>query len=69
MRDLFFFALFSAENAMSAVADISLTPMWMDESDVAHAEYGVSTATAGDVNGDGYADIIVGAPVRQSAGG
>jgi FG-GAP repeat/FG-GAP-like repeat/FlgD Ig-like domain len=38
------------------------TPSWSYESNVAGANLGYSVAPAGDVNGDGYADVIVGAP-------
>ena len=41
---------------------LSKTPDWTAESDQAGAYFGVSVTTAGDVNGDGYDDIIVGAP-------
>jgi hypothetical protein len=36
-------------------------PAWIVESDQAGAYLGYSVATAGDVNGDGYSDVIVGA--------
>jgi hypothetical protein len=42
-------------------AGLSITPDWIAESDSAKAYFGRSVGTAGDVNGDGYADVIVGA--------
>jgi hypothetical protein len=43
-------------------------PAWTKYSDDANARFGSSVAGAGDVNGDGYADIIVGAPVYLGQG-
>jgi len=40
----------------------STSPAWTGESDQAWAWFGAATGSAGDVNGDGYADVIVGAP-------
>ncbi len=40
---------------------LAASPAWTAESDQAGARFGVSDGTAGDVNGDGYSDVVVGA--------
>ncbi|GAF96313.1 unnamed protein product, partial [marine sediment metagenome] len=41
--------------------DLTAIPDWTAESDQPNAGFGNSVGTAGDVNGDGYADVIIGA--------
>jgi len=41
---------------------LATSPAWTVESNQANSSFGNSVASAGDVNGDGYADVIVGAP-------
>jgi hypothetical protein len=48
---------------LSTVAD------WTAEGDVDYAYFGGSVSDAGDVNGDGYSDVIVGAPGYNSSEG
>ena len=45
-----------------AATGISATPnSTLDDADQANANFGTSVATAGDANGDGYSDVIIGA--------
>ena len=46
---------------LGSAAGLASSPSWTAESNQASAEFGKVVATAGDVNGDGFDDVLVGA--------
>ena len=62
--------VFNEERAIYPITvDPVLTgPVWTGSGDTDYAYYSLSVSTAGDVNGDGYSDVIVGAPYHPGGG-
>jgi hypothetical protein len=46
---------------LGSPAGLQAAPAWTGEGDTRFAAYGASLGSAGDVNGDGFADVVVGA--------
>ena len=53
---------------LGSPAGLATASGWDTESNAANAELGAAVASAGDVNGDGYQDVLVGVPNYSGAG-
>lgn len=47
---------------LGSASGLKLTPVWTAEGNKANSRFGATVACAGDVNGDGNSDVLVGAP-------
>ncbi|MDY0001121.1 MAG: FG-GAP-like repeat-containing protein, partial [Polyangia bacterium] len=54
---------------LGSAVGLAPTPAWTASGDLAGGSFGQSVASAGDVNGDGFADVIVSTPNYNSATG
>jgi hypothetical protein len=51
-----------------SASGLGTSPAWTEERDQVGAQFGLMVAMAGDVDGDGYGDVLVGAPAYDSQG-
>jgi hypothetical protein len=49
-------------------AGLSVSPVWAIEGGQAGCSFGAAVGSAGDVNGDGFSDVIIGAPLYDAGG-
>jgi uncharacterized repeat protein (TIGR01451 family) len=56
-------------NYITVSQPITFTLGWILDGNQASASYGFAARTAGDVNGDGHADVIISAPYQDGPGG
>ncbi|MDP3273992.1 MAG: FG-GAP-like repeat-containing protein [Deltaproteobacteria bacterium] len=58
----------NARAYLGSATGLSATPAWEIAGTVQNERVGSSVASGGDLNGDGFADVVVGAPARRGVG-
>ncbi len=53
---------------LGSASGLATSPSWVKNGTLANAQFGIDVAGAGDVNGDGFSDVIIGAPGHGAAG-
>jgi len=54
---------------LGSEAGILTTYSWFQEGNQANSDFGAVVSTAGDINGDGFAEVLVGAPLHNNTAG
>ena len=66
MLCLLFLPLNSAQGRMAVEPGLPLLPTWTSDGALTGSQHGSSVDLHGDLNGDGYADLVIGAPKANS---
>ncbi len=52
---------------LGSASGLSATPAWVQKGDIANGQFGVTVSGAGDIDRDGYGDLLIGQPYRTGS--